>query len=333
MNSDSLTIDELIDKAEQLAETGAINEAIECWHSILRRKSDPILLCQFGRLATKLGRWAEAEQAFLSAIELAPELPSPYECLGLLCLERDDFELARDYFEKCVGIEENARTFTLLGVVQSQLGLMVAARGSFSKALEIDPDYEEACYNLALTFRDTQSAKAISLFEKALELDPEYSAAHRELGWSLRRLEQFPEAVCQLRRAIELDDSDGWSYIYLGNTMWVTGELASAEQAFKMGIEVWPDDSLPYWCLAMFYEYQGRAQEAESLYQKSLQIDSDDPEANLHFGLYLKEIGELAKAKAYLRRALSFDPHNEKARVILSELELPKTEDHPIEEL
>jgi Flp pilus assembly protein TadD len=186
--------------------------------------------------------------------------------------------------------------------------------------LRIDPNYEEAYYNLAVTLRDDQNTNALQLFEKAVELDPGYALAHRELGWSLRKLDRYRKAEYHIRRAVELDDSDGWAHIYLGNLPWGKGDLLAAERAFLKATEVWPEDCVPYWCLAIFYEYTGRPSEADFFYESALQLNPDDPQANMRFGLYLKEIGDTAKAKLYLERTLALEPENERARSALADL-------------
>lgn len=303
MNEQDQLASELIRKAKRLEEQGLFDEALSCWQTALKQDPNPYLLCAAGRLATKMARWEEAEQFFVSAISLAPDIDTPYECLGLLYSEQDDFEVAKAYFEKCLAIRETAQVYTLLGVSQSKLGMIAAAKDSFEKALQLDPNYEEAYYNLALIFRNEQPAEAVALLQKALELDPKYALAHREIGFALRKLERYSEAEHHLRYAIELDDSDGWAYMYLGNLLWATGDLTSAEEAFKLAIKVWPDVSTPYWCLASFYEYQGRLQEATDLYEKSLEIDPDDSEANYRYGLLLKTLWQDAKARIYLLRS------------------------------
>jgi tetratricopeptide (TPR) repeat protein len=320
MSDQKLSLDQLTEKAEKLEEAGSAREALASWREALKHFTTPYLLYRLGRLAMELEEWTEAEGALLQAVNLAPDFPGPYNSLGLLSLERGDYQTAQDYLKRGLAVEESAGTYSLLGTAQRSLGMTKAARWSYGKAVKIDPNYEEAYYNLALTYKSEQPDKALPLLEKAVALDPEYECAHRELGNTLRKLDKYPEAEDHLRRAIDLDDSDGWAYVYLGLLKWTTGHLAASEEAYKKAIETWPDNSLPYWCLAHFYEYQGRNEESESLYKKALEIDPDDAEANLRFGVYLRDIGEYSKAKGYLEHALSFDPNDERVKSALSTL-------------
>jgi tetratricopeptide (TPR) repeat protein len=288
---------------------------------VLERERTPVFLCRFGRLAMKTGKTEEARQAFLEATDVDPGLAYACDCLGLWYLDQDDPEESLNYFNKSLEIEETATIYTLLGAAQLRLGRVVAARASFTKAIKINPCYEEAYYNLGQTYTLEDPKKSVALFRKAIELDPEYAMAHCELGWTLRKLDCYPEAEFHLKRSLELDDSDGLANVYLGNLLWVKQEINLAEQSFMKAIEVWPDNSLPHWCLAIFYEYQGRQQEADFFYEAALQLNPNDLEANFRFGLFLKQLGEKAKAKTHLERALSSDPMNEAIRTALAELE------------
>ncbi len=316
MVTKELHFEQLVDKAEQL-EDRVPDEALRCWENALRYRKTPYALCRFGSLAIDLGRAEEGRNALLQAIELAPDFVAPYVVLGIFYLENSDYASALIYLQKSLALEESAATYTLLGVVQANLGMTETARWSYKKAIHLDPQYEEAYYNLALTFRNEQPAEALSLFERALELDPDYEQAHRELGYTLRKLDRFLEAETHLRHALELDSSDGWAHIYLGNVLWAIGDLLSAEQSFKRAIETWPDSSIPYWSVAHFYEYQNRREESEFYYGKALQIDPWDEESNLKFGLYLKDRGDDSKAREYLERA---DPADKRVKAAIASL-------------
>ncbi len=322
MNFDTLTTQELTDRAEQLEDAGKLDEALEFWRAAIRRETDPIVLSQFGSLATKLQKWSDAENALTLAIKLAPELPYAYSLLGSLYFDQDKLEKAMQYFKKSLEIEKRASTLTQLGVVQLDLGLVDHGRASLERAIELDPNYEEAYYNLGLIYREDESSRAVELFERAVELDPEYAMAHRELGWALSRLkDKDPEAEYHLRRAIELDDEDGWAHIYLGNILWRRGDGDSAEKCFKRAVETWPEIATPYWCLALFYEYENRPNDALKLYDQALRIDPEDPVANKTFGKYLLDTGQYEKARPYLRKALALNPGDRNTESALSQLD------------
>lgn len=318
--------EELICEAERLEEAGLAPEAMKLWREVLARGPDPVALCRLGSLEMDIGDWSDAEQHFLSAVSLSPELHIAYEFLGILYLEQGNLVASEHNLRKSLELEETPSRFTLLGVTQLRRGLTREARRSFNDAIGLDPDYAEAYYNLGVTFREERRLEAARLFQKAIEINPDYGRSHRELGWMLRLMHKYRDAEHHIRRAIELDDSDGWAYIYLGNILWGEHNLPSAERAFLKATEVWPDECTAFWCIANFYEHTGRSREADLCYEKAIQLDPDDPTANIRFGLYLKDAGEITKAKIYLERAVVLDPEDKRAETALAELDWSKPE-------
>jgi len=326
MNEEPQDIDELLERADSLEERGSPAEAMRLLRRALEIARDAVILTRIGSLATDLEQWREAETALLEAIDLEPDFAPAHFYLALLYREQGRLEAALARMKSACRLEESASNLTVLGVVQLELGFTAEAQESFRRALKIDAEYEEALYNLATTLTGNLDGGAIELFTKAIEIDSSYALAHRELGWLLRRKNEYCEAEYHLRRAIELDSSDGWSYIYLGNLMWAIGDEAGAEGSFQEAIRVWPDRSIPYWCLAHFRELQGNKHEAETLYSKALEMDPGDAQANWRFGSYLAEFGNIETAKRYLKWATELDPADKRASGLLSTLEtnLPK---------
>jgi tetratricopeptide (TPR) repeat protein len=312
---------ELIERAERLEEQGSIIDAMGCWEAVLRREMDPVFLCHLGRLALELGKLEKARDAFLKATVLDPQLYVAQEYLGIWHECQGNMEESLKHLNASLNIKETASAYTLRGVVQLRLCRVAEARDSFNAALNVDPQYEEAYYNLGISFAHEDVINAVNYFRKAVELDPGYAKANSELGWALRRLNENTEAEYHLRKAIELDETDAWAYIYLGNLVWSKGDLSSAEELFNKAIDSWPNSSIPYWCLAIFCEYEGRDEEAKNLYQQALNIDPDDAQANRFFGIYLKDIGQTIKAKGYLQRALELDPEDRTVRSLLANLD------------
>ncbi|HYL99835.1 MAG TPA: tetratricopeptide repeat protein [Blastocatellia bacterium] len=318
---------EMLTRAAQLEEEGSRDEALECWRiAVARYPADAQLLCQYADLATDLELWSEAEETYFSVIRLAPEWVGGYEALGALYLDRNgegDSELALRYLQRAAEMEESAHAYTYLGYVQDRLGQRIEARVSYHAALRMDPSYEEALYNLGVSYRDEDPEESLTLFTKAIEVDSRYQSAFRELGWAEYRLDRLDAAERHIRKAIELDDADGWAQIYLGQLLARKGDGASAEVAFLKALEVWQDTQdvgFALRLLAMFYQSTGRPNEAELFFEKSLQFDPSDPRSNLRFGIYLRDIGDTERARLYLERAVALDPGDRLASSTLSEL-------------
>ena len=74
----------------------------------------------------------------------------------------------------------------------------------FLRAIELDPDYAVAYYNLGIAYYDQGNYdKAIQLYEKAIELDPDYADAYNNLGVAYHKSD-FDTALSYYKKAARL---------------------------------------------------------------------------------------------------------------------------------
>ena len=74
---DKLTTEALAEKAQQLEESGMLNEALEAWRVATQREADPVMLCEFASLAMKLEKWSDAEEAPVATPAIRPGRCNP----------------------------------------------------------------------------------------------------------------------------------------------------------------------------------------------------------------------------------------------------------------
>ena len=202
----------------------------------------------------------------------------------------------------------------------SRLGREEEAEASYREALAIDPNYEEAHYNLGARLGENNPTEAEKHFRRALELDPDYGIAYRELGRLLRKQEQFDESEAHVRRAIELEPDDAWAHIYLGELLNRKGDVSQAEDEFHWAPEAELEWAMPVWAQASLYEDRKEWAEATKLYKRALELGPDDKVANMLLGRMLIKRNRRADAKVFLVRALLLDPAYQEAKLLLDSL-------------
>jgi len=234
------------------------------------------LLCQLAAIYRKRRLWTEGEILLQCAMKLEPSVPEPYRSLGLLEMRRDDLpeedrlRRATELFERSIQLEklEGDRfpaTHTLLGATYQRQGDINRAESEFKAALEIDPKYEEALFNLALLRTERDSSDARALVQRAIEIDPEYAAAHRELGVLFQKEGDLEKGEYHLRRALDLDPANYWAQMYLANLLGVQGRNAEAEQTYRFATTSHPEIKEGIEIFARFLDSIGKTKEAAAV--------------------------------------------------------------------
>jgi tetratricopeptide (TPR) repeat protein len=312
---------ELFDRAVQLEEAGKLEEALVQWRELAASNPTRNVMLRLGGCAKKLGRIEEAEQAFTRASEIDPRSALALTHLGILAKNRGDYESAKGYLERALAIEESPCILSLLGVTLRHFHNDIGAEGAYRRAIQLDPKYEEAYFNLGVLLRKSRPSEAHSLFRRSLELDPDYGAAHRELGWWLHRNGSSPEADFHLRRAVELSPDDQWAHIYLGTYLW-GNDVDRAINEFEIARKLNPEWSVPLWSLGNIVEsILEDFDTAQSFFEMAVEADGEDVVALTHLGRLCKKRGQIDLARTYLSRAAALDPQWRRAHTLLNEID------------
>jgi tetratricopeptide (TPR) repeat protein len=267
-------IDDLQRRADEAEEAGNLELALELWKERSHGDDAAIFLLKYGRLAFKMGRWEEAESAFSDAIRLCPPRANSLfrslsrTLMGTLWLKRTDMDhtgsltTAKEWFIESLAVERKAPTLSLLGAACARLDDTDGARAAFEEAIALDPEYEEAFFNLALIEEESNLQKARELLERAIQLDPNRGAAHGVLGRVCQKMKEPALAEQHYRRALEVDPTDYWATLYLANLLGTLKRNQEAEQVYKSAIQLRPDLAGSYEFFARFLVSIGKIAEA-----------------------------------------------------------------------
>ena len=276
-------MEEFLEKrAEEAEEAEDLLTALGLWKELAIKNQDPAFFLRYGSVAQKLKRWAEAENAFTQAFRLDPTSSLIMENIGSLWENRSDkdetdsFETAKQWFLRALTHERHARLLTQLAGTYIELADFAAGRDALEEAIRIDPDYEEALYNLAVLDEKTNPRKSVELLERAIQIDPDYAIAHQVLGRLFQRAKDLPRAEYHFRRSLEIDPADYWSNMYMANLLGVLGRNEEAEEAYKFATNLHPEIAGGLETFARFLESIGKDDEAAKVRaQGSIQRPSE----------------------------------------------------------
>ncbi len=209
--------------------------------------------------------------------------------------------------QKGLALEPTASGYVLLGDVQGALGLDAQAEESFKTAMELDPDWDEAMFNLAVLYRTREPEEAERLLRRALAIDAGVPAYHRELGFVLGHRRKLEEAEVSLRRALELDADDFWTHLYLGTVIDGQGRGDEAQAEYSIAVELEPSLALAHVFLGDFFSRAERSEDAEHHYRTAVRVEPSDPLAAYKLGTFLREHGAEVEAVSWLQKYLALD--------------------------
>jgi tetratricopeptide (TPR) repeat protein len=138
-------------------------------------KADPanaLAWANLGAVEQQTGHKREAIECFSKSVQHNPQLAQSWTALGLLHSQDGDTYLAISMFARAIHEDpSDARAHNHLAIAAKSLGWQDAAETELLRALELNPEYGIANFNLALMYLD-QKPPATELarrhYEKAL---------------------------------------------------------------------------------------------------------------------------------------------------------------------
>ncbi len=122
------------------------------------------------------GEYGEAEVIYKSLLAEDDILISPVVNLGVMAINKDQFSVAKEYFEKAVELDPNHKlSLNYLGYIARDSGAFDQAEVYYRKILEIDPNDHLAIRNLGilLDLYRGRLEEALVLYERYQSLQTE----------------------------------------------------------------------------------------------------------------------------------------------------------------
>ncbi len=223
----------------------------------------------------KQGRLADAEAAAKKALGINANAQAIYANLALVYIQQGKLELGTFIINRAFnfveGAKDNAHLHAYLGRIQYLQDHPFAARESYEKALELDPELLDAMIFLSEVHLDNRAYGAmVPLLEKAVRVAEDDPALHLSLGIGYRGLERYEEAEKEYRKAIEL--APGTPEPYLNLAILYGDHQKRYEEAVQILAQyktmVNADGALADAWVAGYEEEQERAQKAEERRRK-----------------------------------------------------------------
>ena len=246
-----------------------------------------------GRVYSELGRFKEAEQAYLKALEATPGYRGVWNNLGNNAYRQQNFSQAIDYYTHEVAQNKAPIPLRAVGRAFVELGKTDSARTFFKKAIDLDINYAAAYFNLAQLEEDEGNFKqAIQYAGRAYGIEPDNLEYRYLYSTLLVQMDKGSEAILNLRKIVEKWPWHHGAHYNLGRALIKAGQKTEGENYLEQAervrasqakidhlentVRALPDDPYSYAALAFALRKAGRYNDAMHSYKVALYLEPEN---------------------------------------------------------
>ena len=291
---------------------GRNREGITLFEEVLKKNSEhPLAEANLGLAYHQLGELTLAIVHYRKAIALDGGTENAVSNLACALRETNNFKES----EQLLGVLVSRGTkyspvYYNLGLIHRARKQLDSAANCFRRAIELQPDYLAAHYQLGDTLRELGDfTGALAALDAVLTFAPDMFEAWDIRGVVLAQLARKDEALVSHRRAIELAPQVAELHCSLGSLYEQQGRIQDAIESYYRALEL-KQDFIELWCnIARLLTGQGRQEEAIVCCDRALAVNPQLYLAHVNRGAALLELGRDDEARWELDWCFQRDPH------------------------
>ena len=195
------------------------------------------------------------------------------------------------------------------GAEEFKNNLYDSAEKDLKQAIQTDPSYEIAYYNLGkVAQKQRKWDKAIEAFEQAVQRKPDNANYQYDLGEAYLSNNRIDEAEKALKAATAADPKLFKAWWRLGLVYKKLDRPKEADDALRHAIEANSRFSKSYVALGYLYLDYDFNKEAAQVFQGCVTAKDDDGECHNGYGLALKNLKQFEQATSEFKKAIDDDP-------------------------
>jgi Tfp pilus assembly protein PilF len=195
------------------------------------------------------------------------------------------------------------------GTEEFKNNLYDSAEKDFKQAIQTDPSYEIAYYNMGKIFQKQRKwDKAIEYFEQAVQRKADNGNYQYDLGEAYFESKKLDQAEKALKAATSAEPKLFKAWWRLGTILKLLDRPKEADEALRHAIEANPRFSKSYVVLGYLYLDYDFNKEAAQVFQGCVTAKDDDGECHNGYGLALKNLKQYEQATSEFKKAIDLDP-------------------------
>lgn len=191
--------------------------------------------------------WRNSMSLWSDVISKYQNIPAAYNNRGLAFKELNNPERSLQDFSKAINLDPDyEEAFINRGNVYRDQKRNDEAIADYSKAIALNPKLEKAYVNRGILYLfNWREEEALADFNKAIQLNPNYPESHYHKGLAFYNQKKYTEAIPSYNRAIQLRANYPQAWFSRGVSQYYSGNTTSAcndlRQARNLGYPI-PQD-------------------------------------------------------------------------------------------
>jgi predicted O-linked N-acetylglucosamine transferase (SPINDLY family) len=263
---------------KKLLAGGQFSEALTAYTGgICSDPDNPRLWCGLGAAHRHLAGFEEARKAYVRALEIEPDYPEALTNLGEWWLVKGEPETALEYFDRV--LRRDPRFYEALAnrvAALFECGRFDEAEAAARNAIELYPDSALLHVNLGNVLVHTGKARpGLLAYRKALELQPGYDEALFNLAILQNNAEALQDSVSLIHRRMAERGESAYLTGMLALALKSSRQLAAAEATCRKLLDRHPDHVIALVTLANCLSARGNSVESIEYYEKAVALRPD----------------------------------------------------------
>lgn len=298
---------------------GRYAQALQAYTSALRLAPDEVDAgLGSAQVYVRLGQGEQALQVLQKLYELHPNNGELCARIGKLYSSLNSVVQATRFFERATTLDPNDWASHLaLGQIFMRQGRHEQATARFQKTLQLKSDCAPALVGLAECCKELYRFEAaISYYQQAVAVDPRDYKALCQMGSLCIQLGGLDMGIETLLQALELNDADVEIYSSLAKAYQQKGDLGTAARYFAKTVDLNPKDFFAAYNLGLIYRSQGQIVEAADAFGRAAALRPNDSQYQYQSSRALLELGQVEDALEAAWKAVSLNPHSKESQLL-----------------
>ncbi len=167
-------------------------------------------------------------------------------------------------------------------------------------------------------FEQGKYREAAIEFQNALQIDPHFAAAHYELAQSYEKLQQWPAAFNELNRTLDIEPNNFAAHLEIANLLIAANQLKHAHEHLDLLLQQQPNDSKVHSAAATLLGAEGNLQGANREAEQAVALAPGEYQPYLTLALVELRLGQTDAAGQNLKKAADLAPKSTQAQLALA---------------